>query len=308
MQNIITTACPSVVLLIEKHYPELIPQMAPVVSPMVAHAKMLRKTYGSKIKVVFIGPCISKIEEYKDFQNEGVIDAVITFEELWKWITLEGIDKNIDLSDEIEAMNESIARIYPIPGGILKTIAAKSKKNYNCITVDGVSRCIEILDSIKNNDIRNYFIEINSCTDGCIGGPYRRQLPGGFLESRRKLLNYVKKGLKEETDIMAKEADISFGKTFTNKFKKMNIPSEIEIQGILNSIGKFTEEDELNCGACGYTSCKEKAVAVYQEKAQLHMCVPYMRERAESMSNLIINTTPDAIIALDRKLHIQEIN
>jgi Iron only hydrogenase large subunit, C-terminal domain len=307
MTNIITTACPSVVLLVEKHYPELISQMAPVVSPMIAHAKMLRKTYGNKIKVVFIGPCISKIEEYKDFQNDGVIDAVITFEELWKWITAEGIDRNIDEADEAAA-NESIARIYPIAGGILRTIDRKSKKNYNCISVDGKAKCMEILDSIKNTDMKNYFIEMNCCTDGCIGGPYRRQLPGGFLESRRKLLDYVKTGLKEEPELTVKEADISFGKVFSSKRKNPDIPSEAVIQGILNSIGKFTEEDELNCGACGYTSCREKAIAVYQEKAQLHMCMPYMRERAESMSNLIINTTPDAIIALDKKLNVQEIN
>jgi PAS domain S-box-containing protein len=308
MKNIITTACPSVVLLVEKHYPELIPQLAPVVSPMIAHAKMMRKTYGNKIKVVFIGPCIAKIEEYKDFQNEGVVDAVITFEELWRWITAEGIDENTDLSDEINAMNESLARIYPIPGGILRTIDKKSKKNYHCFSVDGVDRCTEILESMKSGNIQNYFLEMNCCADGCVNGPYKRELPGGFLEARRKLLEYTKAGMKDDSGVTKIEGNISFGKTFANRRQHAEAPSEDVIQGILNSIGKFTEADELNCGACGYTSCREKAVAVYQEKAQLHMCLPYMRERAESMSNLIINTTPDAIFALDKKLYIQEAN
>ena len=309
MANIVTTACPSVVMVVEKHYPELIPYLAPVVSPMIAHAKMLRDTYGKKIRVVFIGPCISKIEEYKDFRNEGVIDAILTYEELMDWIRLEGIDENTDLTEELKSVQKNMARIYPTPGGILKTIEKDSRKNYQCITVDGIDRCMEVLDSMKNDGLKNYFIEMNSCTGGCLGGPYRQQLPGGFLEARRKLLNYVKDGMKEDTPVgLAEERHLDFGKVFTDRSVKAPVPSEAVIQGILNSIGKFSKDDELNCSACGYASCREKAVAVYQEKAQLHMCVPYMRDRAESISNLILNTTPDAIIALDNKLEIQEYN
>lgn len=308
MKNIITTACPSITYLIEKYYPELVSQMAPVVSPMIAHAKMLREIYGERIRIVFIGPCISKIEESKDFRNEGLVDAVINFEELHDWIIMEGIDENTDLSEELNTMKESIARIYPIPGGILKTMDKKSKKNYNCIAVDGVERCMEILDSIRKDEISNYFIEMNSCDGGCIGGQYMRQIPGGFLEARKRLLDYTKQGLHESSREIQKEIRINLRQTFTDCSIKPEIPSKAIIQGILNSIGKFTKDDELNCGACGYASCIDKAVAVYQEKAQLYMCLPYMRERAESISDLILNTTPNAIIAFDGKLQIHQIN
>ncbi|MDF2655215.1 MAG: domain S-box [Bacillota bacterium] len=308
MANIITTACPSVVMLVEKHYPELIPYMAPVVSPMIAHAKMMRETYGKKIKVVFIGPCIAKIEEYKDFRNDGAVDAILTYEELLDWIRSEGIDENTDLSEELKSVEKNMARIYPTPGGIIKTIEKDSRKNYQCITVDGIERCMEILESMKHDGLRSYFIEMNSCTGGCIGGPYRQQLPGGFLEARRKLLNYVKEGMRDDHHAVIEDRNINFSKVFTDRSSKTPIPSEAVIQGILNSTGKFTKADELNCGACGYANCREKAIAVFREKAQLPMCMPYMRDRAESISNLIINSTPNAIIALDNKMDIQELN
>jgi PAS domain S-box-containing protein len=305
MKNIITTACPSINYLIEKYYSELISQMAPVVSPLIAHAKLLRERYGELIRIVFIGPCISKYEECSDSQNEGLVDAVLTFEELYDWMTAEGIDDKTDLSKELCEVRETMARIYPIPGGIIKTLDKQSRKNYHCISVDGVERCKEILDSLKKDKIRNYFIEMNSCNGGCIGGPYMRQLPGGFLEARRRVLDYTKKGLR---GVPVSHTRINLRQTFQDRSVKNEIPSQATIQGILNSIGKFTKDDELNCGSCGYKSCMDKAIAVYQEKAQLHMCLPYMRERAESISDLILNTTPNGIIAIDEKLRIQQIN
>lgn len=308
MTNIISTACPSAVMLVEKHYPELVPYLAPVVSPMIAHAKMLRESYGKKIRVVFIGPCIAKIEEYKDFRNGGAVDAILTYEELLDWIEAEGINGNTDLSEELKSVEKNMARIYPTPGGVIKTFDKESRKNYQCITVDGIERCMELLESMKHDGLRGYFIEMNSCTGGCIGGPYRQQLPGGFLEARRKLLNYVKEGMREDVHGTIEERNLDLSKVFADRSSKTPLPSEGVIQGILNSTGKFTKADELNCGACGYANCREKAVAVFREKAQLTMCMPYMRDRAESISNLIINSTPNAIIALDNKLGIQEIN
>ena len=308
MENIITTCCPSINLLVQKYYPELVNQLAPVVSPMIAHAKMLRETYGSRIRVVFIGPCLSKKDECNDLQNDGMIDAVITFEELDVWLGDEGIDCSTDFSEELKGAKDLNARIYPVPGGILRTLERRRNKNYQCISVDGVDRCMKILDSIKNGGLQNYFIEMNSCAGGCIAGPCMRHIKGGFLEARERLIAYLKRGLKEEKLLRTEDTKVNMKKVFFDLSRKVEIPTEAIIQGILNSIGKFTPDKELNCGACGYSSCRDKAAAVYHNKAQLHMCLPYMRERAESISNLIINTTPNAIFALDTELRIQEAN
>lgn len=312
MKNILTSCCSSVILMIEKYYPELIDQLAPVVSPMIAHAKMLRETYGQRIRVVFIGPCISKKQEYLDLQNDNQIDAVLTFEELDNWFEEEGIYQSENIFDEMKNF-DSIARIYPVPGGILKTIDKSAKKNYRSISVDGVERCIDILKSIVEGDIENYFIEMSSCAGGCISGPCVKNIKGGFLTSRDRLLNYAKRAScnnfsSDSKSSIMQSTKIDLSKSFIKKDKHKDAPSEAVIQGILNSIGKFSEDKELNCGACGYTSCREKAIAVFEGKAQVHMCLPYMRERAESISNIIINYTPYAIFALDKNLHIQETN
>ncbi len=308
MKNIISSCCPSINLLVQKYYPELADQLAPVVSPMIAHAKMLRETYGTRIRVVFIGPCLSKKDECNDLQNDGMVDAVITFEELSTWLSEEGIDYNTDLSKELKGVKELSARIYPVPGGILKTLENRRSKNYQFISVDGVDRCMEILDSMKNNDLQHYFIEMNSCAGGCIAGPCMKHIKGGFLEARQRLISYMKRGLKEEKALQTADVKVNMKKVFVDLSKKEENPSEAIILGILNSIGKFTPDKELNCGACGYSSCRDKAIAVFHHKAQLHMCLPYMRERAESISNLIINTTPNGIFALDAELRITEVN
>lgn len=311
MKNIITSCCSSVISLIEKYYPQLIDQLAPVVSPMIAHAKMLRETYGSRIKVVFIGPCISKKDEYRDYENDNQIDAVLTFEDLDKWFEEEGIYQSNDL-DDVSGNFDNIARIYPVPGGILNTVGKSFKRHYRTISVDGIERCKDILDSIAEGNISNYFIEMSSCTGGCIAGPCMKHVNGGFLKSRERLLEYAKTAAlntsNSTVDNIMLSTKLDFKKTFVDRSKNLELPSEEIIQGILNSIGKFSKEKELNCGACGYSSCREKAIAVYLGKAQLHMCLPYMRERAESISNIILNNTPNAIIALDKELKIQEVN
>jgi PAS domain S-box-containing protein len=306
MKNIITTACPSITLLVQKYYPELVDQLAPVVSPMIAHGKMLRATYGSRIKVVFIGPCLSKKNECNELQSSGVIDAALTFEELDKWLTDEGI-RDMDLAEEISGEKELKSRIYPVHGGIIKTLKNKNR-HYKSVSIDGVDKCIKILDSLKTGELKNYFIEMNSCSGGCIGGPCMKHISGGFLEARSRVIDYLRRGMKKEQLLKTCDVKVDMRKRFFNLSRKTVIPPESAIRDILISTGKFDSTRELNCGACGYSSCREKAIAVYNNRAQLHMCLPFMRERAESMSNLIINATPNAIFALDSKLSIQEAN
>lgn len=307
MTNIITTACPTIVFLIEKYYPQLLEQMAPVASPVIAHAKMMRAMYGPRIKVVFIGPCISKKQECNDLQNGGLVDAVITFEELEIWMA----DENIDFEgtgEELKGVSNPAARFYPAPGGIIKTLDSKSRKNYKCIGIDGIDRCMEILESIKNGEVSSYFIEMNSCAGGCIGGPCIKSIRGGFLEARDRIITHAKRFYNSCSPGVVEDGKVNLHKKFVNRSGHYVIPDETTIRVILSKIGKYSSDNELNCGACGYSSCRDKAIAVYNKKADLHMCLPYMRERAESISNIIINSTPNAIFALDQELRIQECN
>lgn len=307
MKNIITTACPVVVSLVEKYYPELLSMLAPVVSPMLAHVKMMRKLYGNDIKVVFTGPCLAKKEEYRDFQNDNLVDAVLTFEELQRWMDDEGINFD-DLNDaESCEYGQMDSRIYPVPGGILKTLKSKSSK-YKYMGIDGAEQCMKILDSLKSGRISDYFIEMNSCKGGCINGPCIKLPEGGLLEARDRVLKGIDFSAAHENISKLYDVEVDLSKKFFDRSKPYDIPDEATIREILSKIGKFSPEDELNCGGCGYSSCREKAIAVYNNKAELHMCLPYMRERAESISNIVISATPNGIIALDRNLDIQELN
>jgi iron only hydrogenase large subunit-like protein len=311
MTNIITTACPTIVSLIEKQYPELINQMAPVVSPLIAHARMMKDMYGSNIKVVFIGPCLSKKEEGNEFSEEKAVDAVITFEELEKWLKEEDISLDIseDLLTEAPHHNSMNTRFYPAPGGIIKSLGPVKKYDYKFVKFDGLDRCINILDQIKDGSVENYFIEMNSCEGACLGGKCMNSGKHGFLEMRERLVEYINNSTVVKTN---KESDynpkINLLRNFKDKSESNLIPDEKTVQEILRKIGKFTKDQELNCGSCGYSTCRDKAIAVYNRKAELRMCLPYMRQRAESISNVIISSTPNAIFAINEEFNIQEAN
>lgn len=309
MTNIIETCCPVVVSLIEKYYPELIPQLAPVVSPMIAHAKMLKDMYGSRIKVVFLGPCLAKKQEYKDNQNDDLIDGVITFEELEKWLQEEGLDFN-QMEEEFEEIDPHniISRFYPAPGGVIKSLGNTRKYNYKFIKFDGIDKCMEILNEVRDGNVKGYFIEMNSCSGGCLGGPCRNSNCGGYLETREKLLSYISSSIEGEDFHNKYDDRISMEKKYFDKSNLNKIPDEAILRSILKKTGKFSKDDELNCGACGYQSCRDKAIAVYNNKADVLMCLPYMRTRAESISNVIMSSTPNAIFAVNEELCIQEAN
>ena len=306
MENIITTACPTAVLLVEKYYPDLINSLAPVVSPMMAHAKTLREVYGNRIKIIFIGPCISKKHEVDDLLSGGVVNAAITFEELRLWLEDEGITLHVEAAP-VKEIKSGASRFYPMPGGIIRTISKESRKHYKCMSVDGVERCMHILDSIQNGEVSNYFIEMNACEGACLGGPCMRNAKISFISAKDDLIKNVRQ-IRGEINYVTDGVPVSISKKFLDRSNSLPMPNENEILKILKSIGKTKPEHELNCGGCGYSSCRQKAIAVFQGKADPKMCLPYVRERAESISNLIIDYAPDAIIALDSELQIQEVN
>ena len=306
MDNIITTCCPTVNDLVEKYYPNMVPFMAPTVSPMIAHGKTIKKTYGKDIKVVFIGPCISKKREAVDIRHEGYIDAVLTFDEVSGWLSEEKIVVKELEGQPFEGLNPKIARMYPISSGILTTLHRKAETTgYQFLAVDGIKQCMDLFEAIENGSIHNTFIEINACTGGCIHGPAVAKEQNHRFKAQMDTKKYA---LSEDDGYPEIDSDISFAKKFLDTSRVFDIPDEQTIREILCKIGKDTPDKELNCGFCGYPSCREKAIAVYQHKAQLYMCLPYMTEMAESLSNTILAKTPNMIIAVDTELKIVEFN
>lgn len=306
MKNIITTACPSINLLVEKYYPDLIGQLAPVVTPAVAHARMMKQVYGNRIKVVFIGPCVAKKYECYDSENGTAIFASLTFSELNDWIKQENVDfSEIDSSGR--TLVNQLPRCFPIPGGVIRNLSREQRRVYECISADGADRCIEILNSLRDDNLSGYFLELTICPGGCLGGPSLRSMGRSFLANK----NNVLKNMRVPTTappVLTERIQAQFGKTFKKKAAKKSIISKEKIDQVMIAMGKTSTAKELNCGCCGYDTCREKAEAVARGKADIHMCVPYMRELAESMSNTVVENTPTGIIILDDKLNISQIN
>lgn len=297
-KNFITSACPAVNRMISIYYPDALKYLAPVPSPMVAHARMLKKR-DPDAAIVFIGPCIAKKREAAE---SGIIDGVLTFEEL----NTVFAQKNIDLC-KIEAKRhaegtELKARYYPIPRGIIKSFDSLPA-GYEYVAVDGVERCAEVLDEIDT--LSGLFLELNCCEYACVGGPCRLHVKGGNIKSNENVRKYAAKDMgaapavTEQVDLTEKHPRIML-----DDF----VPSEKDIRAILAKTGKNSPEDELNCGACGYSTCREKAIAVLNGYADIEMCLPYMRSRAESMSYEIIQNTPNGIVLMGDDFKILDIN
>ena len=294
---IITSCCHSVNLLIQKYFPHLLEYLADVMSPMQAHCADIKRRIPNA-KTVFIGPCVAKKDEAEYY--EGLVDAVITFEELTNWLKIEGIK----LEEEIDDTPESRARFFPTTGGILKTMAQRST-GYAYLALDGVENCIAALKDIENGKIHKCFIEMSACSGSCVGGPVMEKYNGSS-----PVKDYVTvAAYAGERDFDVAQPDpMSLKKHFTVIEHKLAQPSEPEIMSVLRQMGKFKPSDELNCGSCGYNSCREKAIAIIQGKAEISMCLPFLKDKAESFSDTIVKNTPNGLIVLNENLEVQQIN
>ncbi|MCI9440204.1 MAG: 4Fe-4S binding protein [Ruminococcus sp.] len=307
MPNIITTCCPSVNDLIEKYYPECTPMMAPVVSPMAAHGRYIKKLYGKDVKVVFLGPCIAKKQEAMgDERVTGAIDAILTFEELAIWLDEAKINIHDCEDKPMGNPDPEINRMYPISGGVIQSVIAEEEADtYHKVFVDGLANCMEMLDCLKRGELEHCFIEANVCEGGCTKGPASARWNTSYVKAKIKIEKEVShKAARDLPEMTAEELYKEFGDHSIQE----SYPTEEEIQEILRSVGKYTAADELNCGACGYSTCREKAVAVFQNKAELSMCMPYALTQAESMSNVVMDVTPNMIFIVDNELRIRECN
>lgn len=294
---IITSCCHSVNLLIQKYFPLLLGYLADVVSPMQAHCQDIKKRFPNA-KTVFIGPCVAKKDEAEHY--EGIVDAVLTFEELTTMLN----EKGIELKPEVDTTKESRARFFPTTGGILKTMTEKPE-GYTYIALDGVENCIDALRDIENGKIHKCFIEMSACTGSCIGGPVMEKY---HRSSRIKDYISVTDYAGEEDFDVSTPSFPEVRKQFEYIEHRLSEPSEAEIMNVLRQMGKFKPSQELNCGSCGYNTCREKAKAVCQGKAEISMCLPFLKDKAESFSDAIVKNTPNGLIVLNENLEVQQIN
>ena len=302
-QCYITSCCPTVNAMIQKHYPEVIPYLIPVVSPAACHSKILKRKYGKEAKVVFIGPCLSKKIEGIEEDN---LDAVLTFEELLEWMAEENkqIEKQPILPFEATMVSQ---RKYPLVGGVTGTIDKESLPR-KIIQVDGIEECMEMMPHIMKGAFKNTLIEMHGCRHSCISGAGMPQDGTNIYERKERIQRYAESEKTKAEEMDALDMSINLHKEFPNLTKPYKEPSEEEIERILNSIGKETPMDELNCGSCGYKTCREKAIAVYNGIAEPNMCLPFMRQKAETLTNVIFEATPNMILMVNEELEVVEIN
>ena len=293
---VISSCCHSINLLIQKYFPAELPLLADVLSPMQAHCASLKKRHPNA-KTVFIGPCVAKKDEAEHY--EGIVDAVLTYEELTKWLEAEHITPEPDMDDS----EESRARFFPTTGGILKTML-QNAPGYTYMAIDGVENCMAALRDIESGKIHKCFIEMSACIGSCVGGPVMEKYHRSPIADYTAVANYA--GNKDFNIPQPDSEEIR--KVFEPIELRNGIPSEAEIAEILKKMGKTRPEDELNCGSCGYNTCREKAIAIYHGKAEISMCLPFLKDKAESFSDCIVNNTPNGLIVVNDSLEVQQIN
>lgn len=293
---IISSCCHSINLLIQKHFPKALEYLADIVSPMQAHCIDIKKRIPGA-KTVFIGPCVAKKDEAEHY--DGIVDAVLTYEELTEWLKQE----KIVLQTEMDSDENSRARFFPTTGGILKTMEPEIA-GYTYLALDGVENCMNALRDIEAGKIHKCFIEMSACVGSCISGPVMEKYHSSHVHDYLAISAYAG---KKDFDV-EQPKDVVLKKHFEYIEQRAQMPSETEIMQILRQMGKYKPSQELNCGTCGYNTCRDKAIAIYQGKAEPSMCLPFLKDKAESFSDAIVNSSPNGLIVLNEQMEVQQIN
>lgn len=291
---LVSSCCSSINLMLRKYYPEALFTLAPVITPMQAHCRDIKRRH-PEAKTVFIGPCISKKSEAAE---EDAVDAVLMFDEFNRWLREEGIE----LGRREDIRKGGRARVFPTAGGIIETM--DKNPEYTYVAVDGVKKCMDVLDEIKEGRLHNCFIEMSACEGSCADGPILDKMKNTPAQNYLQVVRYAEK----EDFAVEKYAKEEISAVYEPFELEAEQPSEAEIKAMLLKMNKLSKEDELNCGSCGYCTCREKAIAIIQGKAEISMCLPYMLSQMENLSDSVVANFPDAILVLNDELEIQKIN
>jgi len=283
-QGLISTPCPAVVNLVSKYYPRLLPQLVPIVSPMIALGRYLKTKLGPDNRLVFIGPCVAKKGEAVDDEVAGAIDAVLTFLELKEMLAARQIDVSSCGNLDFDSEPAYLGRLYPVGGGLLRSAGIDADILANqVLVIEGREDCLEFLKAVNEGKMMPRMVDMLFCK-GCINGPMQENKYSSFR--RRKIVaEFTRQGLEQAKPQPLNLEGLNLRREFHDKTVFFPRPSEADIRSILAELGKLTPEDELNCGACGYPSCREKAIAVYHGLAENRMCLPYLIAQLEK-SNL----------------------
>jgi iron only hydrogenase large subunit-like protein len=296
-QVYISTACPAVVRLVERYFPQYIPNLTHLMSPVQAHCRILRDTYGEDIKVVLLSPCIAKKSETGDG-----LDAAITFADLRRWLNEEAIEVTDETVDFVPRRAEE-GGWYPVEGGMNDGIRHhRELPDAKFITVSGVEATIAALTDL--NQVRGtVFLEALACEGGCINGPQASR-KGATVLKRTEVLDATP--LSMETTARKHEHNIA--RAFRPAAIHSTTHTPAEIAHALLRIGKKRREDELNCGGCGYNSCRDFAAALLEDRAETSMCVSHLRKLAQNKATALITAMPNGVVIVDDQLRIVECN
>lgn len=301
----ISSACPAIVDYIRLYMPEYVDFITPVGSPAMTHAKLLKHRYGDDIGVVFVGPCIAKKNEAD--KNPELIDVSLTFQEVTQWFEQEGINfDNLEPDEDIRFVPKKAyeGAYYPIEGGMNKTIRLSGcAKDIQLVSVSSISAFRDSLQHLNPENIdRPIFIEALACPGGCANGPARNSKKPGILT-----MSDILRTVKLRDDIPT-EPEVIVEKNFKARPQNTRKFTPEEISATMASIGKHGIEDELNCGGCGYDTCRELAEALLVGDAEPSMCVSYMRKLAIRKASAMLRSMPSAIVMASADLKIMETN
>lgn len=302
---VITSSCPVIVNLLERYYPDLLPHLAPIASPMIVHGRTLRERYGPDAFVVFVGPCFAKKQEIRRDAVSGIVDAALTFDELSNWLQETNLDFPTADAEPQPAVR-SDARAFAVEGGLVGT--AEMDTDFlasTVVTTSGLEACEDVLEAIRRSDLKAEIVELMACEGGCINGPSMESAGSTYL-ARQRVLEFASRQQPQPMPDRQQWPDIS--QSYSDQHIDEPTFTKEQITEVLRKVDKYTVDDELNCGACGYPTCREKAIATLKGMAETTMCIPYMRRRAEGLRQVVMDVTPNAILIVDTRLYLQDMS
>jgi signal transduction histidine kinase/Fe-S-cluster-containing hydrogenase component 2 len=307
----ITSSCPAIVGFIERYHPGLTSSLVPIVSPMVAMARALRSLYGKDLRIVFIGPCVAKKAEAASDQIAGDVDEVITFRELREMFEIHGLAGQTTEPSDFDPPHPMLGAVYPLSRGDLQAAGiAEDMVTSEVVATEGLDNFVGALEELASGTLDMGMLDLLCCA-GCIMGPGLTTRETALLR-RKRLAHYVGYRLhgvdKEEWYAqMTRLAGLDLSRVFLSKEQPLVAPKDAEIRGILERMGKHEPEDELNCGACGYNTCRNHALAISRGLAETEMCLPYTIDELRRALDEIETSRAQLQDAQDALMHSEKL-